>query len=124
MWITFQRQANCLSLSYTLCGAAGRVGILQRCSARTCFPNLYAHSNPRGEPDRQARAGLDRGAQQLVSRGLFRAMFEAGVAMLKLLGAELLDRGLERGLVLAQRRGLGLVMLVDDLFDRDGAGHG
>jgi hypothetical protein len=48
---------------------------------------------------------------------------KAGIAVLQLLGAELVDLRLERCFVGAEPVGLGAVMLVDHFFDRDGAGH-
>ena len=44
--------------------------------------------------------------------------------MLQLLGTELRDLGAQRGLVLAEGGLLRLVVLVDRLLHRDGAGHG
>src|ERR671918_284592 len=58
------------------------------------------------EPDREARARLDGAGQRLVGRRLLGARGERGVLVLDLLGAELLDRRSQLGLVVAQRRGL------------------
>src|SRR5262249_52748244 len=51
-------------------------------------------------------------------------MGEPGVAMLELLGAEGLDSTLQLAFALGQRLALARVMLVDPLFNGDGAGHG
>src|SRR6185437_2013551 len=54
---------------------------------------------------------------------ILRAMGETGVAMRELIGAKLLERGFELGLVIAERLRLAAVMLVDYFLDRDRAGH-
>jgi hypothetical protein len=50
-------------------------------------------------------------------------VLDRGLAMRQFVGAELLDRLGERRVGVAEAFGLGAVMLVDDLLDRDGAGH-
>ena len=63
-------------------------------------------SEPRRQPDGQARPGLDRLGQRPVGGRLARGVGQRGVAVLDLLAAEFLDGVAQRGLVLAQRLGL------------------
>src|SRR6266567_4733523 len=90
--------------------------------AEETVPGLL-RSNPRGEPDGDARAELDPGGQEIV-RGCGAGVVRQGdVAVGELVGAEVLDGLAERRLVLAEALGLGAVMLVDHFLDRDRAGH-
>ena len=79
--------------------------------------------NPFGEPDREPGAALDGGAERLVAGRPLRPVGEAGLAVPGLVGAELLKRLAQVGLVLAEFLGLRRVMLLDHFLDRDGARH-
>src|SRR5688500_18256358 len=76
------------------------------------IPFTQGDSNPFGQPDRQPGPRLDHALQQRIGRRLLGAVLEARVAVLQLLGAELLDLGLERRLVCAELVRLRAVMLV------------
>ena len=80
-------------------------------------------SHARGQPDREARGGLDAGREQLVAGCLERALRETLVAVLQFFLAEFLDRRLERRLGLAQRPGLFGVMLVDHFLEKFSREH-
>src|SRR5579862_3303329 len=81
-------------------------------------------SDPLGQPDGEAGAGLDGRGQQFIGGRFAGAVGERQVAMLQLLAPEFLDRGPEFALGFRQSRGLTGVMGVDHLLDSDGAGHG
>src|SRR3984957_9459531 len=80
-------------------------------------------SNSLRQPDREARAGLDRPGDHPVAECLRRLMGERGVAMRELVGARRLYRLGEFRIAPGKAFGLVSVMPVDDLLDRDGAGH-
>src|SRR5260370_40146093 len=70
-------------------------------------------SEPGGQPDRDARAGLDHRADQVIARALLGPPSNRQVAMGDLLVAKRQDRLPKRRIGLTEHCGLSLVMIVD-----------
>src|SRR3546814_15752758 len=66
---------------------------------------------------------LFRSAEDRVAGGAFGARLQRGFLMFELLGAEILDRGAEFGVAVAEFLQLMLIMTVDLGLDRGGARH-
>src|ERR1700726_2689149 len=84
---------------------------------------VLAWLDPGREPDRQARAGLDDAGNDVVAERIRGTVLDRLCPVRQLVVAKREDRLFERRIGLAEALRLILVMLVDDLLDRDRAGH-
>src|SRR6266404_709478 len=80
---------------------------------RRFVPRNDSLSDPRRQPDRQARAGLDRAGNQIVAERLHRAVLDRALAMRQLLVAKREDRLFKRRVGVAEPFRLAAIMLVD-----------